>query len=88
MPCNYCHLPYPEHLLSPVFGGPDTGPVCAICALAIINEAHGMHRTTFSGEQAERLRQAALAWRIKHPKAQTHQTTARPAPRRPTGPTS
>lgn len=69
MPCNHCHLPYPESLLSPVFGGPETGPVCAICALEIINAAHGMNRKSFGGEQAERLRQAALVWRIKHPNA-------------------
>jgi hypothetical protein len=66
--CDKCRWDYPVHLLNPIVSSEGYSvPVCGICALQIINEAHGIRRTRFGGEQAEATRQGALAWRRNHP---------------------
>lgn len=71
MACTRCRLPYPDDLLNPVVGNfPESGqPVCGICALAIVNDAHGAEMTRFQGV-AEQFRQRALRWRRAHPHAE------------------
>jgi hypothetical protein len=64
--CPHCGVEYPPEILSPVVAtGGATAEICGICALAMINQAHGIRRRKFDGPVAERLRQAALAWRQK-----------------------
>jgi hypothetical protein len=72
MACARCKLPYPGEMLNPVMGNfADSGkPVCGICALEIVNEAHGTRMKRFHGELAEGLRLRAINWRRKHPNAQ------------------
>jgi hypothetical protein len=72
MACNRCQWPYPDELLVPIFIGGEgySQPVCGLCALEMINEALGIHRTEFSGEMAEEKRQEAIRWRRTHPHAQ------------------
>lgn len=66
--CERCKQSYPDELLQPMFIGGEgyTKPICAICALELGNELHGIKRKKFQGEMAEDLRQRALAWRRKH----------------------
>ena len=61
--CSRCKREFPAHLCSTVMPSCDlSAPVCALCALEVINEAHGTHRTEFQGEQAEWMRQECIRY--------------------------
>lgn len=69
MACPECNVEYPERLLNPLVTHlGTTKPICAICALEIINEIHGPERVreSFDAPVAERMRQEALKWRKDH----------------------
>lgn len=62
--CSNCKVKYPHGFLSPILGAGGTGNgVCGICALKLSNRALGISRSSFSGEIAEEMRQAALEFR-------------------------
>jgi hypothetical protein len=64
--CRHCGVDYPEEILNPIVStNGTTANICGICALEIINQAHGSRRKKFHGEIAEAMRQAALAHRRK-----------------------
>lgn len=65
--CGECKWPYPDWYMSQMATNEGyTKPICGICALRLINEAHGIHRKAFTGEYAESMRQMALTWRETH----------------------
>ena len=64
--CTRCEVRYPDELVTHMNANGTYVRVCGICALEISNEIHGDQRTECGGEQAELLRQDALAWRRKH----------------------
>ena len=67
--CPQCKVPYDDTVpLNPVLGTISTPPICGICALKVVSEIHGVPLKSFHGEMAEEARQAALAWRRKHPR--------------------
>ena len=69
MTCPRCNIPYSDDVpLNPVIGGLMNDPVCAICALQMINAVHGIRRTHFQGETAEYYRELAAEWRRTHPR--------------------
>lgn len=63
MKCNKCGWDYPEDVaVEPLWLSPedlDTGPVCGVCALELMNYIHGMNRKRFGGPLAERARRDA-----------------------------
>jgi hypothetical protein len=63
--CTCCLTQYPDELVTMMFVNGSYTKVCGICALQISNEIHGQQRRKFKGEQAERMRQSAIAWRKK-----------------------
>lgn len=69
MRCAECQWKYPEIILSPLFVGNVgyTRQVCGICALKLMNEIHGINRSSFTGSMAEANRRSAIAWRKNHP---------------------
>ncbi len=61
MTCPDCRVDYPSWMLPNWM----LGPICAPCALDRTNEIHGANLECFVGEEAESLRQSALAYREK-----------------------
>jgi hypothetical protein len=61
--CTRCLTSYPNKLVTQMFVNGRYTMVCGVCALIISNEVHGTRRRKFDGEQAELMRQRALAWR-------------------------
>lgn len=70
MACTHCRLPYPDELLSDFVTPNGRARVCGVCALDLTNALHGTKMKRFHGEGAEFMRQEALEWRRRHPKAQ------------------
>ena len=65
--CTQCRWEYPDELLQPLQTGEGViGQMCGICALAWVNEMHGLKREKFDGENAEDLRLRAIQWRKDH----------------------
>jgi len=67
--CADCRWPYPDtgYLNQMNVNGQYTKPICGICALARVNQFHGVQLTRFKGEMAEETRQDAIKWRKNHP---------------------
>lgn len=64
MICPECNFDYPEYVpLNPIKGTIETSPICAICALEILNRHHSINRTKFPTPIAERNRQLAITSR-------------------------
>lgn len=54
--CEKCKKKFPNHLMPmPMFTSLGTYQVCAICALEIRNELHGLNDKEFVGEMANKL---------------------------------
>ena len=67
--CTRCDKTFPDHLMQSLFtSGKGYESMCPICALAQMNEVHGMNRTEFSGEMANQLLYEARGLLKKTPK--------------------
>lgn len=63
MICPECNFDYPEYVpLNPITGTIETDPICAICALKILNTMY-TPRTKFPTPLAESYRQLAITSR-------------------------
>jgi len=54
--CRKCKRTPQEGALSPLFiDGGYTPPICAVCALAMTNQFHGIKRGEFTGTMAQQM---------------------------------
>lgn len=56
--CEKCGIKFPKALIQTMFSTQGNWDVCAICALKIRNEIHGLNDKKFAGEMANRLLKA------------------------------